>query len=233
MSDFAAALSAMRVALQQAASSLNDHSAIRPESAPAPQISAPACEELTTQFARELEALGGKALVADSTREAFDAVVELARTLGFKLVAVGDSATINLKPLGEALSHNGVALLNTARVAEDDRRQVRARLAECDAGIVEADYAVASSGTLVFVPTPARPRSLSLVPPTNVTFLRVERILPDLAALMSTLESSVVADNPIAFVTGPSRTADIEKRLVKGVHGPKALYVILVSSTDG
>ncbi len=228
MSDFAAAMGTMRVALRQAVVAPSRHDEAQPQPAPLPVASAPGREELSAQFVRELEALGGKALTAASTQAAIDAVLDLAQVLNFKSAAIGDGVRTDLRPLGEALSRHNVAVLDAARVSEEKRKESRAKLAGCDAGIVEADYAVAASGTLVLVPTPARPRSLSLVPPVNVVLLRVDFIVPDLAALMSALGADIVANNPVTFVTGPSRTADIEKRIVKGVHGPKALYAVLI-----
>jgi L-lactate utilization protein LutC len=231
MSDFAAAISRMRAVLRQAAlaSALHpdlhdDHDGVGLE--PAPHV--PVSEELGARFARELQALGGKTAEASSTQAAIDTVVELARTLNLRSAAIGDGIRTDLRQFDAALGLHNVEVFSIANVVEEERSKLRTRLAGCDAGIVEADYAVASSGTLVLVPTPARPRSLSLVPPVNIVLLRVEYILPDLAALMSALGAQAVANNPVVFITGPSRTADIEKRIVRGVHGPKELYVVLI-----
>ncbi len=102
------------------------------------------------------------------------------------------------------------------------------RLAENDAGIVEADYAIAATGTLAMIGAPTRPRSLSLIPPNNIVLLSAARILPNLAAVLDAVGRETIAAQPMVLITGPSRTADIEKRIVIGVHGPKELYVVIV-----
>ncbi len=104
------------------------------------------------------------------------------------------------------------------------------RLAENDAGIVEADYAIAATGTLAMIGAPTRPRSLSLIPANNIVLLSAARILPNLAAVLNAVGTETIAARPMVLITGPSRTADIEKRIVIGVHGPKELYVVIVGN---
>ena len=91
--------------------------------------------------------------------------------------------------------------------------------------MLEADYAIAATGTLVMVSMPARPASLSLVPPVNFVMVNADRILADLASVLAAIGPATIAAHRLALVTGPSRTADIEKRIVRGVHGPRELHV--------
>jgi L-lactate dehydrogenase complex protein LldG len=230
MSDFAAATNLMRAALKRAGAAQNGHGETQPQAVATPPAPTASREEMSAHFVRELKELGGKAVVVDSPQAAIDAIVEFARVFEVKSAAIGEGARTDLQPLSEALGRNGVAVFSVAQAPEEKRAELRARVASADAGVVEADFGVAASGTLVFVPTPARPRSLSLVPPVNIVLLRTDYLLPNLAALMSALGVDAMRDNPVAFVTGPSRTADIEKRLVRGVHGPKTLYAVLVRS---
>jgi L-lactate dehydrogenase complex protein LldG len=94
--------------------------------------------------------------------------------------------------------------------------------------VVEADYAIAATGTLVVVATPRRPGSLTLLPPANVILVDAARVLPDIAAVLNALGPAMIQEHRVAFITGPSRTADIEKMIVLGVHGPKDLYAAVV-----
>jgi len=118
--------------------------------------------------------------------------------------------------------------------ADDERRRVRALVATADLGVTGADLAVAETGTLVLVSAAGRPRSTSLLPPCHVAIF-------DRAALVESLEQVGVAleawheGTPppergamINFITGPSRTADIELTLTRGVHGPKEIHAIFV-----
>jgi L-lactate dehydrogenase complex protein LldG len=95
-----------------------------------------------------------------------------------------------------------------------------------EAGVSEALYGLADTGSVVLAASPEEPRSRSLLPFVHVSLLREERILPGLEELFD----AVGADLPsaLAIVTGPSRSADIEQTLVVGVHGPGEVHVVLV-----
>ena len=106
----------------------------------------------------------------------------------------------------------------------------RARAAGCtvhedgNAGI-EADYGIAETGSLVFIPARGRARSSWLDLEVLDVELAEERIVPDLEGLFALLGSDL--PSAVAIVTGPSRTADIEQTLVVGVHGPREVRVLL------
>lgn len=94
-------------------------------------------------------------------------------------------------------------------------------LASCDLGITGVDAALPETGTLVLRGTPEQPRAVSLLPRVHLALLRPAALRADLDAVFA----EVKHDNYAVFITGPSRTADIELTLTIGVHGPKALYV--------
>ena len=98
--------------------------------------------------------------------------------------------------------------------------------------MVEADYGIAATGTLAMIATPERPGSLTLLPPVNVILVNAERILPDLAAALEAIGPAAITSHRLALITGPSRTADIEKRIVLGVHGPREIHVAAVWHGD-
>jgi L-lactate dehydrogenase complex protein LldG len=200
------------------------------------QISAAGDNDLHAQFVAALTAVGGKAIEAADETGAADKIAELIRSAGLHSAAIGEGITVEAQAFAERLSRDGCQI---ARVGPAwDRRSslsfnLRETLPAIDAGIVEADYAIAPTGTLVLIGQPARPRSLSLLPPTNVVLLRADRILPDLAAVLRAVGPRTAVAHPMVMVTGPSRTADIEKRIVIGVHGPKELYVVIIADHRG
>ena len=109
----------------------------------------------------------------------------------------------------------------------------KAAIANSGVGITGADYALADTGSLVLISSPGQPRGVSLVPPVHLAIVRKENILSDIGELFGLLNEIYESPDAIpactTFITGPSRTADIELNLTLGVHGPKELHVLIVS----
>lgn len=94
-------------------------------------------------------------------------------------------------------------------------------MASCDLGITEADYLLPETGTLVLRSSTERPRATSLLPRIHLSIVRPEMLRPDLHQIFAEAKNS----HYLVFITGPSRTADIELTVTLGVHGPKSLHV--------
>ncbi len=101
-------------------------------------------------------------------------------------------------------------------------------LAKCDAGITECDALVAQTGTVVVTSRSAGGRALSVLPPHHVVLARREQLVPGLPDAFELLKRKYGQNYPsmVSLVTGPSRTADIERILVLGAHGPKKLTIL-------
>ncbi len=93
------------------------------------------------------------------------------------------------------------------------------------AEVSTALYGLADTGSVVLAASPEEPRLRSLLPAVHVTILSEDRILPGLEALFDALDGDL--PSALAIVTGPSRSADIELKLVVGVHGPGEVHVVL------
>lgn len=100
-------------------------------------------------------------------------------------------------------------------------------LFEYEVGITGAQAGIAETGTLVLDSSAERNRLVSLVPPVHIAVLEASRIYPTLGDALAFLQSGDEVSPAITFITGPSRTADIELTLAIGVHGPQELYVII------
>ncbi len=100
--------------------------------------------------------------------------------------------------------------------------------ANVDAGVTIAAAAAADSGTLLLAPGPGEPRTLSLVPPVHVAVLFASRLRSGLAAALQSLGLGADLPTNLVYVTGPSKTADIQLTLAFGAHGPKVLAIVLV-----
>lgn len=103
-------------------------------------------------------------------------------------------------------------------------------LERCDVGISECDALVAQTGTVVVTSRTAGGRALSCLPPHHVVIARREQLVADLPAAFAFIKQQHGAKFPsmISFITGPSRTGDIERILVLGAHGPKQLTIFCV-----
>lgn len=112
----------------------------------------------------------------------------------------------------------------------------RAELLAADAGVTFAQFGIAVTGSLVLLSAQEQHRLASLLPPRHVALLPRSRLLGSLGEAFAALRaagSTAPRSRTITFVTGPSRTADIELELVVGVHGPKFLHAILFDDHAG
>jgi L-lactate dehydrogenase complex protein LldG len=109
---------------------------------------------------------------------------------------------------------------------ERDPDERRALLAEVDAVVSAADHALAATGTLVFTPDTLADRLAAGLTPWHIAVVPSSRLVRDLSALFEA--SPDVTRRSLLLVTGPSRTADIEKQIVLGAHGPKRLTVVVL-----
>lgn len=94
------------------------------------------------------------------------------------------------------------------------------------AGVSVASYGLAESGSVVLSATPDESRANSLLPDVHVSLLREHLILPGLPELFAAISGRL--PSALVIVSGPSKSADIEQKLVVGVHGPKEEHVVLL-----
>ena len=115
-------------------------------------------------------------------------------------------------------------------VCRTDQPFSAAELEACDAGITECDALIAQTGSVLVTNRSAGGRALSVLPPHHVVIARREQMLRDLPAAFELVKKKYAANYPsmISFITGPSRTGDIERILVLGAHGPKKLTIFCV-----
>lgn len=172
-------------------------------------------------FRARAEAVSAEVHRVESAAEALEFVVSLLGREG-----VGDA------PGARAVWCEGAILRGldpralTARVPGLSFDVTRDRAADARVGVTEFDWALADTGTLAQDATDPRLRLASTLPETHVALVRTAGLLPDLAALLEQVDP--VRMRYVACVTGPSRTADIERVLTIGVHGPKKLVIVAV-----
>jgi len=103
-------------------------------------------------------------------------------------------------------------------------------LESCDAGLTECEALVAQTGSVLVSAPSAGGRALSVLPPHHVVLARGSQMVPDLTAALQRVQKKFQDKFPsfLSFISGPSRTGDIERILVLGAHGPKKLTILLL-----
>jgi len=188
-------------------------------------------------FRREFDRVGGVFHRAADPAEVPSVVLEIAREEGATAVVAWDPAVLGLD-LRPRLVAEGLAVAVAASDPADEtaRRRHRAESARAQIGVTGADLVLAETGTLILLSGRGRPRSTSLLPDTHVAVFDRSRLVESLAQVGILLEALHVdparsmSGAMINFITGPSRTADIELTLTRGVHGPKHVHAIFVAA---
>ena len=185
---------------------------------PPPRIVVPtiSIDAKIASFCQRLDALAGKTHVASSAADACDYV----RRIVDGREAVASNALL--------LHECGVTALPSVRSGITDREELRALCATAAVGITSADYCLADTGTLVMISSREEARLISLLPPIHVAVVSRDRMLSGLDELLSAVPLPADQSSSMVLITGPSRTADIEQILVRGVHGPGEIQVVIV-----
>ena len=175
-------------------------------------------EERIAAFTASLEALAGKVHLA---RDLAEARLYVERTVS------GAAAVASNSPY---LVDCGILEIAGVTGGITDREQLRAMCATAAFGITSADYALANTGTLVMMASASEQRLVSLLPPVHIAVVPCSRLLSSLDEFLTTVAMPADVTSSTVFITGPSRTADIEQILVRGVHGPGEIHVVLVET---
>jgi L-lactate dehydrogenase complex protein LldG len=123
-----------------------------------------------------------------------------------------------------------IADLKAQRIASSEDPPNAQEIFEFDVGISNAQAGIAETGTLVLDSARERHRLVSLVPPVHIAIINASSIVETLGDALTLLQKDKEISPAITFITGPSRTADIELTMAIGVHGPRELYVIVNGS---
>src|SRR5690348_2870625 len=174
-------------------------------------------EERLTRFRANAADLKATFYLASSREEMAKWLLELRDAEGWKKVAShgGELTEAACQTLG-------------LPVCRTDRNFDVNELEACDAGITECDALVAQTGSVLVTNRSAGGRALSVLPPHHVVIARRDQLLRDLPAAFELVKRKYAGNYPsmISFITGPSRTGDIERILVLGAHGPKKLTIL-------
>jgi L-lactate utilization protein LutC len=180
------------------------------------------------RFGAELSAAGGTAHLVADAGAARAGIADLVRQKGARKVLLSRGTFLDSLHLAGHLRQAGVELIEVDSLLALTAREP---LFAADLGISGVDYLVAETGTVVIGCRPGEPRSVSLLPPVHVAVARRDQLVPDLFDLFGDslpIAPDGVLPSCLTLITGPSKTGDIELKLVTGVHGPRELHVVLV-----
>jgi L-lactate dehydrogenase complex protein LldG len=184
--------------------SIRSHLAASPPADPVQSVSLPETTPLATSvvdvFKQNVEAVDGHCVVVQTEEE----------------------LTRILKSFRGRIAISDAPLWNRIEIASTD-----SNMFEIDVGITTAQAAIAETGTLVLDSAHERNRLISLVPPVHVAIVDASSIFQTLGEALAFIHHDGTISPAVTFITGPSRTADIELTLAIGVHGPQELYVIV------
>jgi L-lactate dehydrogenase complex protein LldG len=169
-------------------------------------------QEPEVEFAEQFTRLQGKFIYCINQQElAFQLTSLIKKQDWQKVFCVEDKlvATVSAQ-LADRLTHTG--------------------LADCDVSITGCEYLIARTGSIVLSASSPSGRSASVYAPIHICIAYTSQLVYDIKDALQAARDKYGANLPslITLATGPSRTADIEKTLVVGVHGPKEVYLFLV-----
>lgn len=173
-------------------------------------------------FVQKAENAGTIVQQVDSEEKALHYAAALAEEKNVKCIACPGLENDFLPLMHEAAVHGNISIAGSSLREHSDTIGM---------SITRADYGIAATGTLVVVSDSEDIRLATMLPAVHVALLpesgirkNVREIEPDLDMLLKSEKPSYTA-----FITGPSRTADIERVLAIGVHGPVALHLLIIN----
>lgn len=195
-------------------------------------------EALVARFSKELSAVVGNVYRLESGKDEFveelaNGIADICRTAGVTRVALSGASALAALDLASLLTARGLSVITTTETNTSGHEELVAQLAGCGAGVTMVDYAIAETGTIVVSSDEKNALLVSLLPTIHIAVLSSSQISASLPDVISKLNLERVGPNKscrsASFITGPSRTSDVELTLSIGVHGPKELHVIIVA----
>lgn len=172
----------------------------------------PSSEDLEVQFAEEFTKLLGKFAFCVNEADLLKQLQQLITQKNWENIYCREEKLFHI------ISHSAPYQVD------------KSTLADCDASITTCEYLIARTGTIVLSSAQQSGRTVSVYAPVHICIAYTNQLVYDIKEALQLLKEKYEGNIPssISFATGPSRTADIEKTLVVGVHGPKEVYLFLV-----
>lgn len=176
------------------------------------------------KFMDNWTALGGHAFRMKSMDEAKTFIQEFVQETGASKVLLQNQQELVDLELNKLLTDTECFLWDSSS------EEILQDAAQAEIGITVVDHAAAYTGTVVVRSSPDKGRSTSLLPKALIAIVPAEVIEANLGPILKGLDAEPVQDLPagVHFITGPSRSSDIENDLTIGVHGPGIVYALVI-----
>ncbi|HWQ62210.1 MAG TPA: lactate utilization protein [Negativicutes bacterium] len=178
---------------------------------------------LFAEFETRAKSVGAEVMRVATAAEAQGVLVELAKSLGAKKVVAVDCPLATAAGAYEALRVAGLEVYTT-------QTDIAHHASTADLGVSGVEFGVAETASVLQDAQAIESRLVSTLPPVHAVFMSSNNILPAMADAIGVV-AQVYDRGYLSFITGPSRTADIERVLTIGVHGPSRFIIIAVDET--
>src|SRR5579871_2029077 len=186
-------------------------------------------DALLARFTAELTKLTGEVYPVTGDDAARAKVMELLEQFEAKSILAWDFANIPVAGLESAIRASGIEIIQPD-THDEMRMETLTAAAEAQAGITGVDAAAATTGSMIFTTAPGKGRIPTVLPPVHIAVMTLDQILPRIeswVAVQRIRGLPLTNSANVCFITGPSRTGDIEMQMVLGVHGPGKIRVIV------
>lgn len=166
-------------------------------------------------FTRQINEVGGSCIIVKDNTDLQNKLTSLIRTKKWKNIFCIDKSLIKLFKDSKIL------------FTDSDKDFIN-----MEAGLTSCEFLVARFGSILVSSKQTSGRRMNIFPPVHMVIANISQLVMEPGEALEKLQNKYVKDFPsmISLITGPSRTADIEKTLVMGAHGPKELYVFLLDN---
>lgn len=175
--------------------------------------------QLYERFKTQIEGVNAECYRVTEAGEISDLLAGILQSKGVKTISLYESPLTQAGQLKDKLTAAGFEV-HTGDLLD--------ATAQDDAGITEVNWGIAELGTLVQVAPEVDNRLCSTLVPIHVALLKTSAIVPELDDMLATIQNLPQIPEFVGFITGPSRSSDIERILEIGVHGPEQVIAILV-----
>lgn len=179
-------------------------------------------DNLIERFNKEIIKVNGECFVFKNIDDSITQIQSFIKKEKIKKILINDKNEIS-RSIYVNLKRTTDLIIQAVSEINIKNKDIKEELKDVDLGISYANFLIADTGSVVLTSSEDEPRLLSLLPEFNIVLSTSNEIIEKLEDAIDLIKT----EKCVTVITGPSRTADIEKVLITGVHGPKKLIVFI------